>query len=194
MGSWKWILIRIPLIFLQYLHFQNGCYEIFMALKQCYFYLRGHTHFLGSLELGYLGPCVPFQRRLLLLQFSVDRERHASCLLFVCACCVCMLALYACLLCMHSWSCVCMLALYTGLLHTQTYCVCMVTVYVQMLCMHAWSYVRMLEGEEFQDPFPCSLWCGGGALGRAVHPPRRCLCITDASVTQCSQAQFGDFA
>lgn len=130
MGSWKWILIRIPLIFLQYLHFQNGCYEIFMVPKQCYFYLRGHTHFLGSLGAGLFGAVCAFseecsfQRRLLLLQFS---GQGTSC---------CMLAACARLLCMHSWSCVCMLALYTGLLHIQAYCVCIVTVYVQMLCLY----------------------------------------------------------
>lgn len=143
-GKLKMNINKNPInFFLQYLHFQNGCYEIFMTLKQCYFYLRGHTHFLGSLGAGLFGAVCAFseecsfQRRLLLLQFSVDRERHAACLLFVHACCVCSLgAVYACLLCIRA-CCTYKLIVYAWLLCMCECYVCTITMYAHLLCMHA---------------------------------------------------------
>lgn len=169
-----------------------------MAPKQCYFYLRGHTQFLGSLGAGLFGAVCAFseecsfQWRLLLLQFSVDSQRHAACLLFVHTCCVCILgAVHACF--------VYRLAAHTSLLCMHGYCVCANAMYAQLLCVHT-CYVCMLEvvyaclrvrNSRTHSLVPCGVgeehWAG-----LYVHPPRRCLCITDVDVTQCSQAQFGD--
>lgn len=117
-----------------------------MALKQCYFCLRDHTQFLGSLGAGLFGAVCAFsekcsfQWRLLLLQLSVDRERHAACLLFVHTCCVCILgAVYACLLCIQA-CCTYKFIVYARLLCMCECCVCTITMYAQHTC-----YVCMLE-------------------------------------------------
>lgn len=130
MGSWKWILIRIPLIFFAVFTFSKWMLWNFYGTKAVLFLLKGPYPLLRQFGSWAIWGCVCLFRGVF---FS--EEAFAFAILWTGTSC-CMLAVCARLLCMHSWSCVCMLALYTGLLHIQTYCVCMVTVYVWMLCMH----------------------------------------------------------
>lgn len=102
-----------------------------MALKQCYFYLRGHTQFLG-----YLGLCVPFQRSVLLSGGFCFCNSLWTANVLLHACCLCTLAVYAFLdLCMHACF-VYRLAAHTSLLCMHGYCVCANAMYAQLLCVH----------------------------------------------------------
>lgn len=190
MGSWKWILIRIPLIFFAVFTFSKWMLWNFYGTKAVLFLLKGPYPILRQFGSWAIWGCVCLFRGVF---FSVEAFAFAILCGQPTSCC--MLAVCAHLLCMHSWSCACLLCIqacctYKLIVYARLLCmcecyVCTITMCAHLLCMHAWSCVCMLEGEEFQDPFPCSLWRAGGALGRAVCTStkkvsmhHRCGCYT----------------